>query len=87
MSLNVWKEGVYCIGYLFKLLGILEGNICMVRVIVEVFDLLVLKVENIGKFWLMIGVFLEVYLEGEVMDSVVCFNCDMLWEDEIVWVM
>lgn len=50
MSLNVWKEGVYCIGYLFKLLGILEGNICMVRVIVEVFDLLVLKVENIGKF-------------------------------------
>ena len=86
-SPNAWKEGAYRTGYLFKLLGTLEGNTRMARAIVEVPDPLALKAENSGKPRLMIGAFLEAHLEGETMDSVVRLNRDLLREEETVWVM
>jgi RND family efflux transporter MFP subunit len=86
-SPNAWPEGAYRTGYLFKLLGTLEGNTRMARAIVEVPDPLALQPKNTGKPRLMVGAFLEAHLEGEALDSVVRLNRDLLREDETVWVM
>lgn len=86
-SPNAWSEGAYRTGYLFKLLGTLEGNTRMARAIVEVPDPLALQPENTDKPRLMVGAFLEAHLEGEALDSVVRLSRDLLREDETVWVM
>lgn len=86
-SPNAWKEGAYRTGYLFKLLGTLEGNTRMARAIVEVPDPLALQPENTGKPRLMVGAFLGAHLEGEALDSVIRLSRDLLRENETVWVM
>lgn len=86
-SRTAWSEKAYRTGYLFKLLGTLEGNTRMARAIVSVPDPLAIQPENTGKPRLMVGAFLEAYLPGVSLDSVVRLDRDLLRENNTVWVM
>lgn len=87
VSQTAWPEGAYRTGYLYKLLGTLESNTRMARVVIAVPDPLALRTENAGKPRLMVGAFVEAHLPGEQLGQVVRLDRDLLREDETVWVM
>lgn len=79
-----WPEGVYRTGYLYKLVGALDQQTRLARVMVEVPDPLAYRTDAPG---LIIGAFLETHIEGEAIEDVVRLNRDYLRDNETVWVM
>jgi len=79
---SAWPEDSYREGYLYKLMGTLEGQTRMARVIVAVPDPLDLAQEQ-----LMIGAFMDAHIQGKVLPPTVRVERDYLREDETVWVM
>ncbi|HKK79454.1 MAG TPA: efflux RND transporter periplasmic adaptor subunit, partial [Phaeodactylibacter sp.] len=79
---SAWPEGSYREGYLYKLMGTLEGQTRMARVIVAVPNPLDKAQEQ-----LMIGAFMEAHIQGQVLPPTVRLERDYLREDETVWVM
>lgn len=84
---KAWKKGSYRTGYLRDLIGSLENQTRMARLIVIVPDPLALQQKNTGKPSLLINAFVEVNIEAEEISDVVRLNRDYVRKNETVWVM
>ena len=84
---SAWKESQYREGRLFKMLGTLEYETRMARVLVEVKDPVSVKKGNESLPKLIIGSFVETSIQGKELDNVVIVNRDHIRSNETVWVM
>ena len=84
---TAWNNGEYRSGYLYRLIGALENQTRLARVLVEVKDPLAHKTGSAGLPQLMIGSFVEVIIQAEEIKDVVRLNRDYVRKDEKVWVM
>ncbi len=84
---KAWKKGAYRIGQLRELIGALEDQTRMARLIVTVPDPLSLREENNEKPSMIINSFVEVNIEAEEIADVVRLNRDYVRKNETVWVM
>lgn len=87
MNPSGWPEGVYREGYLFKMVGNLEEQTRMARVLVSIPDPLNVETDTTDLPDLIIGSFLQAEITGEPQEGVVRLNRDYLREDETVWIM
>lgn len=86
-SRNAWNNDQYREGTLFKMLGSLEYDTRMARVLVEVNDPLAIRNENKGLPKLIIGAFVETNIQGKELNEVVKVNRDHIRSNETIWVM
>ncbi|WP_225000308.1 efflux RND transporter periplasmic adaptor subunit [Cesiribacter sp. SM1] len=84
---KAWQEGEYRTGYLYKLVGALEDQTRMARLLVAVPDPLAYQEESEGLPPLMINSFVEASIKGTEIKDVVRLNRDWVRQDETVWVM
>ncbi len=82
-----WKEDEYRQGYLYKLIGSLENQTRLARVLVAVEDPLARKPESEGLQPLIIGAFMETSIQGKNIQEVFRLNRDFVRQDETVWIM
>lgn len=85
-SRSAWPEGEYRKGYLSKMIGALEEQTRLARVIVSVPDPLARRSSS-DLPPLVIGAFLETRMQGKEIEDVVRLNRDFLRKNETVWVM
>lgn len=86
-SRTAWRADEFRSGYLYKLVGALESQTRLARVLVEVNDPLVQQPASEGLPPLMIGAFLKTEIEGKKLEDVIRLNRDYLRQNETVWVM
>ena len=84
---TAWPEGEFRRGYLDQLVGALEGQTRMARVLVTVPDPRGYQSGSANRPSLMVGSFVEANMEGKELAEVVRLDRDYLREDETVWVM
>lgn len=82
-----WSTGEYREGKLFRLVGALDAQTRLARVIISVPDPLVRKASMDTVPPLMIGAFVECHIEAREIKDVVRLNRDHLRQGETVWVM
>jgi RND family efflux transporter MFP subunit len=80
---KAWKPGESRTGYVNKLIGALDQQTRLARVIVEVKDPLGVQT---GAPPLVINSFVEAEIEAEVLPGIIRLNRDYLREDQTVWV-
>ena len=83
---TAWEEGAYREGQLFRMVGTLENETRMARVLITVPDPLAYEREAEAPK-LMIGSYVEAHIQAETLQDVVRLNRDYVREDETVWVM
>lgn len=86
-SRTAWAKDDYRKGNLFKMLGSLENETRMARVLVEIEDPMAREPGNKGLPKLIIGSFVETNIEGKALDEVVKVNRDYLRSNNTIWVM
>lgn len=74
-------------GLLFRLIGELEANTRLARVVVEVEDPLSLSPESADLPPLLVGEFLEVQIQGKMIENVVRLPVDYLRKNDTAWIM
>ena len=84
---NIWPAGQYRKGKLFRLIGSLNDQTRLARVIVKVTDPLAYKMNRDTVPTLMIGTFVEAQILAEPITSVVKLDRAYLRKNETVWVM
>jgi len=84
---SAWPTGAYRTGRLYKLVGRLEDQTRMARVLVTVPDPLARKAEADEIPRLMIGAFVEARIKARAIPDVVRLNRDFLRKNNTVWVM
>jgi RND family efflux transporter MFP subunit len=84
---TAWPEGTHRAGELFRVVGALEEQTRMARVLIEVPDPLASRTENADRPTLMIGSYVETQIRAEPLENVVRLNRDYVRDDETVWVM
>jgi len=84
---SAWEEGASREGHMFRVVGSLEGETRMARVLVSVPDPHAYQSENVDGPRLMIGAYVEAHMRGTPMADVVRLNRDYLRSDDTVWVM
>ena len=84
---TAWNAGEYRSGTLHQLVGALENQTRLARVIIDVDDPLGYKESNQDLPPLMIGAFVEAAIEAKEMNSVFRLDRDYLRKDNTVWVM
>ncbi len=84
-SRTAWPEGQYRTGYLYKLMGALEGQTRLARVLVRVPGPLAYQDDSTPS--LIIGAFVEASIKAKEIKDIVRLNRDYVREDETVWVM
>ena len=84
---TAWKGSEYRIGTLHQLVGALENQTRLARVIIDVPDPLGYTNTNQELPPLMIGSFVEATIEAKPLDGVVRLNRDYVRKDNTVWVM
>ena len=84
---RAWQEGVYRTAYLSKLLGALENQTRLARVLIAVPDPLASRNDSLDLPPLIINAFVEASIEGEPLENVVRLDRDYLRQNETVWVM
>ncbi|MGB0745093.1 MAG: efflux RND transporter periplasmic adaptor subunit [Opitutales bacterium] len=72
---------------LFRLIGELESNTRLARVVVEVDDPLSVNQDSENLPPLLIGEFLEVRIEGKILENVTRLPLDYLRKDDTTWIM
>lgn len=82
-----WPEGVYRQGFVSRLVGTLDGQTRMARLLGIVEDPMGRESGGPDKPPLMIGEFLQATIVGEPLEDVVKLNRDYLRSDDTVWVM
>ncbi len=82
---TAWLEGQVRWGQVYRLIGELEGNTRMARVLVAVEDPLSLRSENVGAPQLIIGSFVQCTILGEPLDDVVRIDRKHLRKNNTVW--
>ena len=84
---TAWEEGASREGQVFRIIGSLEGETRMARVLVSVPDPHAYQSENGDGPRLMIGAYVEAHMEGTPLPNVVRLNRDYLRSNDTVWVM
>lgn len=84
---SAWSEGVHRVGHVDKLVGELEDNARMARVLITIEDPLVRETTTSDSPPLMIGAYVETKMRGERIRNVVRLKRDYLRDDDTVWVM
>lgn len=84
---TAWNEDEHRTGYVHKLIGSLEGQTRMARVLVSVPDPHAYHEDAADKPRLMIGSFVEASIKGKELSDVIRINRDYLRGNETVWVM
>lgn len=84
---TAWQEGEYREGYLYKLVGALEDQTRLARILVLVPDPLAYKADSAHVPPLMIGAFMETHIQGNEISDVIRLSRDYVRQDETVWVM
>ncbi len=84
---NIWPYGQYREGRLFRLIGALDNQTRLARMLVSVEDPLVRKNNADTLPRLMIGTFVETQIEAEEIRNVVRLSRDYLRKEGTVWVM
>lgn len=84
---TAWAEDEYREGTLFKMMGSLEYDTRMARVLVEVEDPMAIQPDHEGLPKLIIGSFVETKIQGKALDEVSMVNRDYVRSNETVWVM
>jgi RND family efflux transporter MFP subunit len=84
---TAWAEGEHRTGTLHRLVGALEDQTRLARVIVNVHDPLSYLPDNAGAPPLMIGSFLEASIEGKEIPDAIRLSRDYVRGDHTVWVM
>ncbi|MGM0375270.1 MAG: efflux RND transporter periplasmic adaptor subunit [Bacteroidota bacterium] len=82
-----WSDEENRTGQLYKMVGALEDDTRLVRVLVEVPDPLALNFEAGEKQPLMIGAFVEASIRGRELENVIKLNRDYVRKGNTVWVM
>jgi RND family efflux transporter MFP subunit len=86
-SRTAWEEDEYRNGSLFKMLGSLEDQTRMARVLVAVEDPMAIEPGNEELPRLIIGSFVETKIQGKALDEVVKVKRDYIRSNESIWVM
>lgn len=83
---NIWPSGQYRSGKLFRLVGALNNETRLARVLITVPDPMAI---NSGDTIppLMIGTFVETHIEAKELKNVIRLDRNFLRKDETVWVM
>lgn len=84
---TAWKEGEYRVGHLYKLIGALEEQTRLARVLIAVPDPLAYRSGNANLPALMIGSFVEATIKAKALTDVIRLNRDYIRNNETVWVM
>lgn len=84
---TAWPEGEYRTGYLYKLVGTLETQTRMARVLVAVPDPLAYRSDSTNVPGLMIGAFVEARIQAREIPDVIRLNRDYIRKDDTVWTM
>ena len=84
---TAWPEGAIRTGKLYRMIGNLEDNTRLARVLVTVPDPLALEADSTETPSLMIGAFVETKIEGKELRDVFRLDRDYIRNDETVWVM
>ncbi|MEX1123547.1 MAG: efflux RND transporter periplasmic adaptor subunit [Balneolales bacterium] len=84
---TAWGEDEYRQGYVYKLVGALEDQTRMARILVNVPDPHGYQTGNTELPPLMIGSFVETIIQGEELTDVVRLNRDYIRQNDKVWVM
>lgn len=83
---TAWPEDTFRVGNVYKLVGALDGDTRMARVLVSVPDPLAIEAEG-DEPALMIGEFVEANIRGKEIEDVVRLNRDHVRGDDTVWTM
>jgi len=84
---TAWEEGEHRKGSLFRLVGALENETRMARVLVNVPDPHGYQSGNTDMPRLMIGSFVETNIQARKLEKVVRVNRDYIRQNDTVWVM
>ena len=84
---TAWEDDEHREGTLTKLVGALEDQTRMARVLIEVPDPHANTAENEDKPRLMIGSYVEAMIQARTLENVIRLNRDYVRDDETVWVM
>ncbi|MBS3806188.1 MAG: efflux RND transporter periplasmic adaptor subunit [Bacteroidales bacterium] len=84
---SAWQPGEYRQGYLYKLVGSLENQTRMARVLVSVSDPLGYEKQNQDVPALMIGSYVEANIRAREIPGVIRLNRGYVRDNETVWVM
>lgn len=84
---TAWDEDEHRIGQVYRLIGALEDQTRMARVLITVPDALSNQAENEDQPRLMIGAFVEAGIQGNELIDVVRVNRDYVRQNNRVWVM
>lgn len=84
---GVWPEDTWREGYVDSLIGALDQQTRLARVLVAVPDPLALRPEAAQKPPLIIGTFLDAHIQAEEIADVVRLERDYLRQEDTVWVM
>ena len=84
---TAWMPGEYRTGQLYRLIGSLEEQTRLARVLVTVSDPLSYREENRGKPQLMIGSYVEAEMEASELEEVVRVSRDFVRNNDTIWLM
>lgn len=84
---TAWHEEDYRVGHLFRLIGSLENQTRLARVLVSVQDPLAQRRRSVDLPELIIGSFVEVSIKAKELKDVVRLNRDYIRKDDTVWIM
>ena len=84
---TAWEDGASREGRMFRVIGSLEGDTRMARVLISVPDPHGYQSENVDGPRLMIGSYVEAHMQGRPLENVVRLNRDYLRSNDTVWVM
>lgn len=84
---TAWENDEYRTGRLFKMVGSIEEETRMARVLIEIPDPMAYRDENAGAPSLILGSFVEANIKGTELSDVIRLNRDYLRSNDTVWVM
>lgn len=84
---TAWRPGAHRDGHMFRLVGALEDQTRMARVLISVPDPHGYHTDVAEVPTVMIGSYVEARMEGTPLENVVQLNRDYVRENETVWVM
>lgn len=84
---TAWQDSEYRSGNLFKMVGSIEEQTRMARVLIEIPDPMAYRDENAGSPSLIIGSFVEAVIKGTELSDVIRLNRDYVRSNDTVWIM
>jgi len=85
-SRTAWPEGVFREARVHQLIGALEEQTRLARVLLTVADPLAHEPRSAGQPPLMVGSYVEVQIEGRPIENVIRMNRELLRQNDTVWV-